>query len=565
MSLALFAAAALAPQAPLSAQLPLSAQGRVLDVLGEPVPAAVVWATDAQGRELCRATSDGTGVFLIRALPRDGALALHVNASGKVEWSTALAPQRSFAATIVLEDAGSLHGVVRNAAGAPIAGAHVVGWAQRLVPIGGGPWQQETVADANGEFAFAAAPLRPGAVCAWAPGYELATVGCVRDGGPFAVTLNAGPREPRVVRVDGMPAGTAVTVAVEFGGRDAPPLPAPLRGAVVQSDGTASLWPLPFLHFVSVHADGFSSRPLGCRVAAGSTAECRFVLTPVPPEVRAPHTTIHGRVVDALGHPLAGLEVIAGGSESRIVANTTSGADGAFTIDVPVRVPVLCALGLAPGPFRIGDPQARDGEDGISWLDVPADPTKTVLLHSLPAATIRGATRVPFARIEVAEVQPKNVFDRRASATTDAVGQFEVRGLPGGEYRVFVHLGYLQLAFADVHVGDGGTETVGPLQVPPSGELTGVVRDGAGNAAAGVLIQAGAVDGANPWRGVFHGIGVQPLPVLTDRNGRYRMRGLPAGTWGLEYGVAAPGHARPAETETVVAGGVATHDITLPK
>ena len=563
MSLALFAAVVLAPQAP--AQSPLSAQGRILDVLGDPVPAAVVWVTDAQGRELGRGTSDGTGLFLIRALPRDSALTLHVNASGKVEWSTPLTPVRPFASTIMLEDAGPLGGVVQDAAGAPVAGAHVLAWAQKLAMTGCGPWQQEAVADAHGEFAFAAAPLRPCQVRAWAPGYELATVGCLRDAAPFAVKLPAGPKQPRAVHVDGMPAGTAVTVAVEIEGRDGPPLPAPLRGAVVQQDGTAALWPLPLLHYVSIHADGFSSRPLQCRSAAGSTDECRFVLTPLPPEVRTPHTTIHGRVVDSLGHPLTGLEVVAGGSEHRIVASTTSGADGAFTIDVPVRVPVLCSLGLAPGPFRIGDPHAREGEDGISWLVVPADPAPTVLLHSLPAATIRGAVAVPFVQIDVAEVQPNNVFERRASATTDAAGHFEVRGLPGGDYRVFV-----KLAFADVHVGNGGTETLGPLQAPPSGEITGVVRDGAGNPLAGVLIHPVAAEGANPLRGSFHGIGSQPQPVLTDRNGRYRIRGLPVGTWGLDLGtpvevVRARRLRPPAETETVVAGGVATHDITLPK
>jgi hypothetical protein len=546
-----------------------SAQGRILDVLGEPVPAAVVWVTDAQGRELGRGTSDGSGLFAVHALPYLGALALHVNASGKVEWRTALAPWRSFAATVVLEDAGPLRGVAQDAAGASIANAHVVAWAEAWpgresqIEL----WHADTVTDERGEFVFPAAPLRQCSVRVWAPAWKMAQAqSAVRDA-PLVIALAAGPQQPRLIRVDGLPAGAAARVFVGERARMPALLPAPLREAAVGPDGTAALWPLPVAHMVGVRAVGFTSRPESVPAAADSDAACRFAMSPVPPDLLASSTAIAAEVDDALGHPIGGVEVIAATLDGAPCGGATSGADGRVAVTVPVRKGVLCRLGFGPGRFRLGDPHASFGDDGTVWLDVAADADRLVRLHSLPAASIRGACGVPFAPIDLAErSQPGKTTQllQRVRTSADAAGRFELNGLPGGTWRVIAHLTDQQAATADVDLGEGVAMTIDKLDTDPAGEVRGVVRDQNGGVAPGVWLDVVPPTPAL-WGRRFN----DPLPVLTDREGRYRLRGVAAGDWVIVAQDASPpppGPMQPrGEPVTVEAGRTTQCDLKVKR
>src|SRR5262249_46187830 len=257
--------------------------------------------------------------------------------------------------------------------------------------------------DERGEFAFTAAPLRQCSVRAWAPGLKMAQAqSAVRDA-PLVIPLPAGPQQPRQIRVDGLPAGAAARVFVSEGKSWPSLLPAPLREAAVGPDGPAALWPLPVAHTIGVRAAGFTSRPESVPAAADSDAACRFAMSPVPPDLLAASTAIAAEVDDALGHPIGGVEVIAAALDGAPCDSATSGAAGRVARTVPVRRGVLGRPGLAPGRFGLGDPHASFGDDGTIWLDVAADPVRLVRLHTLPAASIRGACGVPFAPIDLAE------------------------------------------------------------------------------------------------------------------------------------------------------------------
>ena len=181
-------------------------QGRDVDVLGEPIPAATVVAVLGE-RVVQRATTDGEGLYHLPRVPVTGA-EIRFSAPGKAEVRTTW---RGLSASPfhneVLEDAGRLQGRVRDAAGTAIAGAAVIVVADRF-------WG-EVITNANGDYDFAAVPLRRAVVRAWTP------TGCVERSvhvvGERRCDLQMRPLATgkRVVRVKGLPPEALATAHVE--------------------------------------------------------------------------------------------------------------------------------------------------------------------------------------------------------------------------------------------------------------------------------------------------------------------------------------------------------------
>jgi hypothetical protein len=262
-----------------------------------------------------------------------------------------------------------------------------------------------------------------------------------------------------------------------------------------------------------------------------------------------------------MGQPLPGVDVIAATMDGMPFDIATSDADGKVAVTVPVRRGVLCRLALGPGPLRLGDPHATLGEDGVTWLDVAADPDRVVKLHVLHAASVSGATGAPFAVVELAELvrQGNNVGVKRCvRSTTDEAGRFDLQGLPGGSYRVIVHVGDQLTATADVEVAEGTAANIVKLDVPPTGTVTGVVTDAAGPVAGvWVLLLRGTTDR----RGRLE-LQAEFQPVLTDRNGRYRMARVAPGDWLVQVLEQKP---RAAVPVTVEEGRTAAKDLTAQR
>ena len=102
-----------------------AAMGRIVDVLGEPIPAATVQVI-ADGNLVQTTRSDGEGIYLIPRMPTASA-DLRIGAPSKawqqLRWQGALTP---VVRNVTLLDAARVHGRVTDKDGHPIAGADVI-------------------------------------------------------------------------------------------------------------------------------------------------------------------------------------------------------------------------------------------------------------------------------------------------------------------------------------------------------------------------------------------------------------------------------------------------------
>lgn len=525
-------AALLGGALPAQATLPrtVAVQGHVLDLLGHGIPAAEVRVTGPGEELLGRSVSDGEGLFRVGKLPIGTPLRLSASAGGHADGAVDLQPGGDLlAANLTLDDAVALRGTVKLADGAPAAAAAVVAVSLRAPLRHQRVWRQDVVADAQGAFVLPAVPVPGVVLAAWRSGCELQTleVETVADC-TCGLVLPPSSATPRRVTVDGLGDGAA---SVHVSCRDrsqALPLPLPLRRLQVEG-GEAWLWPLPCRHEVAVVAEGFRSRPELIPCAADSEGELRFVLTPLPADLLSPATTVTGRVVDALGRPLAGVRVRFAALNGPCVGEVESDAEGGFTAAVPVRARVYCRFGLAPGPLRLGADNAELGTDGITWLGLPADPGRPIVLAALPAATVGGTARdgrdapLGFARVELSARGPSG--NLRLVTATDAGGRFSVAGLPAGEWQAVVDDGRGRRGTAAVAVPAGGRAEFPGFEIAASGEVVGRVVDEAGKPLPGVDLRAVQLRQRLP-PGMAERIGSAAV-ARTDRTGRFRITGLP--------------------------------------
>jgi hypothetical protein len=539
--------------------------GRIVSVLHEGVPAAGVWVTDAQGQRLARTVADGDGYYQLARLPF---VPLQVHASGgdKVEGAIAVASNGLVReATLMLEDGDPLRGTVVLPDGSAAAGAAVMVTAEgRLGPPF--EWYAETTADAKGEWALPMAPLRPLVVRAFAAGRPLGEARVARGrAGDVRVAIPAGELTTRPVRVTGMPAGTAVRVVCDqgFEQRNGHRLPTPAIEAIVDASGAAAVLDLPISYVVRVVAPGWKSMPISIRCKPGIPRDLEFVLTAVPPDEAVPSTRMTGRLVDEFGTPLAGVAIQSRYETSpERLAKTTSAADGTFAIDVPVSEKVLCQFGLASREWRLGALDARLGAEGVSWLTIKAGP-KPLRLDATRGGTLKGTvlgpSRTPLAAAKVELTMAGQMQPVRVVTATDAAGRLDVAALPAGTYA-------LQATGFGMPAGNGQVViTAGEEVAPPvltfaaAGEVRGTAT-GAGGPLPTMAIVAAREEGRHARRMQLRLWGDGSVPVLTDRNGRFRVPGLAEGMWMMLNEQVALKDQDPFAIE---AGRVTTFDVTI--
>jgi hypothetical protein len=139
---------------------------------------------------------------------------------------------------------------------------------------------------------------------------------------------------------------------------------------------------------------------------------------------------------------------------------------------------------------------------------------------------------------------------------TDRVGRLDVRGLAPGTYWIVARDLHGNVGEARFAVEPGRATELAALEFTRGGEVRGTVRDAEGRPLAGAVVRAhpGA---AAPAHRVFD------WTTLTDRQGRYRIAGLPEGAVTVEARERdAPGNSRLALLEaTLVAGTTTTADL----
>ena len=485
-------------------------EGRVVDVLGDPIPVATVVAV-VGGRVVQRATTDGEGIYHLSRVPVTGA-EICFTARGKAEvrapWHGLSAPPFR---NEVLEDAGRLHGRVRDARGTAIAGATVIVVTDRF-------WGEATT-DANGDYDFTAVPLRRALVRAWTPtGWAERRV-CVVDEHRCDLEMPLLAAGTRVVRVKGLPPEALATARVEVTSVDIVARKN-LGRVALRADATAEFVP-SHCCLVQLVVPGFASAPVGHFLCGGQTP-IEFEVAPL----QAAHTTVKGCARDGRSHPVAGVRIVARDRSGCDLCSAVTDATGDFVLATPLPPHSFLRLGLELREWQLID-ATMTISDGFSWIHTTANPVKSRELFLERTGDLRselrgeGGTRLVFADVEVIDTEH---YLTRVRTVSDRAGRVDLR-LPPGDYELIATASDGQITSAMVVFAENQPAPKIKWTPLPSGSIEGVMLDDANQPVPGVELFVALQE--------EHGAACarRRTTVLTDKNGRFRCRGLTPGTW----------------------------------
>jgi hypothetical protein len=490
-------------------------QGQVVDVLGDSVPAARLRLLDATGAPLREGKADGDGMFVL-PLPAT-AREVEITAAGRLALRVPVpdGPERR-AMRCVLEEAVPRRGTVRNAAGAPLPGAQIVAF--RRANSCGAAWSADAVTGANGEFAFASAPVGELRLRAWTPGCEVAEARSPRADDATALVLQPLAAPPREIHVEGVPPGRTATLVLESEREGPLVLPAALRALTADERGRVVVPHLQIVDRMSVACPGCRSTPESA--VAWRSAVVRFRVEALPARLVDPHTTGAFRVLGPDGAPLAGVALLCSHGPQGPFVRATTGADGVARPTLPVTAHVPCLVKLADCPWQVD----------ATWPDsLSLDPDEVHDVRAHAVGGIRVQAKLPDGTpMRFAPVMVWHDGYPLQSAT-DRDGRCELLGV-AGKCSVLVR-GATFFASAQTNVAPGRIEDLSRWEFEMLGECSGVVRDAAGRPLAGVEVAAGIVADQEQRRRL--GQSACTGAGTTDGRGRYRLRGLVPGRWSV--------------------------------
>jgi hypothetical protein len=371
--------------------------------------------------------------------------------------------------------------------------------------------------------------------------YRLAAI-VARDYLPFApewgrspvmLTARAGERIQDIVLF--------LTPAIEYLGVVLDPNGKRLPGAQISlldaSQGEMALAPLPD-SFVANERGEFTFRapawawleakhpsfsPGRSRVDASVQASHRLELRLAEKDETEFEATgsVGGQVVDPQGAPVAGAAIQSRrrGPRWGSRSSATSGPDGRFEI-----------AGLAP-EGRYDLVATYPGYASARAQSVPAG-TTSVTLRLAAGARLRGVVRdaqssAPVVAFNVSILRVRGALDRdtvSSDAFMDARGQYEIAGLPPGDYAaVAAGYGYAPSREQRFSISEALDEATIDFELERGGELVGTVIDRTNGAPLpGAQVQLEGQLGAD-----------SSIPILssaiTDASGQFELRGLSAG------------------------------------
>jgi protocatechuate 3,4-dioxygenase beta subunit len=558
----------LAPAAPL--------RGRVLDTAGMPVAGAEVRVDSMQplsdpatasppwrdstlhlrhSRVVLRVRSDAEGRFTLDGLPPGMRVRLNVSSPAHMERSvlvaTADGPQPSVVTEsyhdwqrylqvepvlsgdclIELHPGRLVRGrVIAADTGRPVPGARLRSWAAG------------TTADAQGRFTLGPLPLGRCTVCAYNPGENdllklMTQVEASQQGGEPELTF----RLPRGIVV----AGRAVD-------EDSGQL---IAGVEVRYQEQGKLPYMVGILQTRTNAEGRFHLTVpagqGKLTASGSSSGYHQVLTRAvnvqrgrPPDpitfAFQRDAVVRGRVLSPQGRGVKGAEVHLEQATAPGFPNWScvTADDGAFTLgplppwpdyEWVVTHPVLRLGARLPQAIPSGRKEPLRVEVKLAPLGIVSGRALDEKRSPLAGAVVRIVVGVRLAGQDKWETEMEV-----ATLTADSTGRFRFdRILPGPRHRFRVevaargHVGVRSTAF---EVRPGQTKVLGDLVLPAAGpSLSGTVLGGGGQPLADVRIKArpsgtGATGVSLVW----------PGPVVTARDGRFQVAGLPNGAVELE-------------------------------
>jgi RNA polymerase sigma factor (sigma-70 family) len=250
-----------------------------------------------------------------------------------------------------------------------------------------------------------------------------------------------------------------------------------------------------------------------------------------PPGEPKEFVTVAGRVLDPDGRPVAGAELRLLGQ-----ARAKSGPDGRFRFAFDRAEANASHLGWRSEPWRFVPVVAAAKGYGPDWQTPAAlDKGELTLRLVKDDVPVKGRVRdlqgrpVVGASVGVASVQAKgdrHLFEHAwaglpANVTTDQDGRFVLTGI-GRDRTVSLHIAGPAIEFKSVSASTAtpAGATI-DLVVGPCKPIEGTVRArDTGKPLAGVTVSA---------RVLVDNIIAYPYSAVTDRNGRYRIWGMPKG------------------------------------
>lgn len=504
-------------QAPRTAPAPI-AVGRVTDVLGEPLPATLVTVI-ANGKTVRRTYTDAEGIYYMTRMPEQGGT-LRMQSDGKAPVELAWrGPRTPKVRNVKLSDAGTVQGRIVDADGQAAAGIDVVALF--------GSDSARTRTDAAGNYKLYPVALGRHTISVWqgmrAAERSLLVVPETRC--DFALATRR--CKPRQVRVEGLPAAfdeafvqvvSANIALMQNGGRY------PLAG-----DGTASIL-LQETVLVSTAAKGFETNPAG-RLAVSGSGQLRFTATRIQ---GSRQTTIRGRVRTTKNKIVRDQRVFIYDISGVLLGHSPIDRGGNFSVQTVLPTNGMVRIGMPLDRWEIVDDE-RTLRDGFTWLRVD-DADNPIEIWVQQTGRLEGAVRdsegVLLALADVvirSAVAPSEVLVETAC---NRAGQLNL-SLPQGDYDLLATTHDGRVCTGSARVTSRIAAQRKPTQVRwttmETGAASGQAVDAEGQPLAGIEFLLASREANN-----VIGIRItarQMVRVFTNRDGRFRCRGLPTGKW----------------------------------
>jgi hypothetical protein len=250
-----------------------------------------------------------------------------------------------------------------------------------------------------------------------------------------------------------------------------------------------------------------------------------------------PAGVISGRIVNAQGAPLPGLNVVAFADDGTPYLTTTR-ADGTYQID-----------SLPAGNYHVetgGGTLTQSVISDISVTDGGRHGNVNLILQT--AATISGIITGPNGPVAGAIVSASNEDGNGSSAETDATGHYTITGLSGAVYSLSVNAaGLASHVSDDVNLALGAALTGQNFSLTTGGGVAGqITLAGSGAPVADAFL---SLEGP---AGMFS--------AVADDSGQFSFADLPAGSYTLTASVS--GSMTASANVTITAGNTATANLT---
>ena len=565
------------PQPVAAAREPtLVLEGRVVDLRGEPVPAARLQVVTGKEPDtvLAKGVCDGDGYFRIAKVPPRSSWLVQASSPGRCQGQAIISGEPK-PVTIKLHDAATVRGVLRNRAGEPVAKAVVRAELTSRILSG---TRADAATDAEGRFELRAVPLGLVRLAAVVAGEGLAELQVLVGGdAEVAIASSGDPTTSLRIVVEGLPDGAHGELSASilpYGKSRLAQFPPPWSKPIFDPSGVCELTHVPDLRYqVSPRAAGFAFEPREIRGEAGKGPH---VMKFVARKLGSTALQCPARLQGPDDKPVAGVKLAMRAANGGDRAEAISAEDGTLTFASPLAngTPVIVyslddrwVLDQAKG-------DAMAGAHDLRFLvnhECKVDPTTTLALRVLPACTVKGCVvfadgrPAPFVPVQLEEENDNRMprWMTFARTTTDRNGNFLFARCHhlDSMVRVLVESPDGAASSEAFSLARSGTNAaVAELKLSPAAMIEGTVVDAQQKPAAGIRVWLRDWDFArnNQKSGSV-------VEVITDRLGRYRFVGVPPGGAWLQL-LAVEDHAldRAVEPFEVEAGKTYPHDLQVP-